>query len=607
MKRNIIKLFLLLLLFSCNKNLDKYPLDRPSNETFYSTEAEIVAAVNACYNYIAWRGEWPDVPSSFKEEMFTDVLSNRNSASSYTPFKLGTLSANSALPAVLWSHFYAGVNRTNSLIENMYKAEGSAAPAVFKRVKSEARVIRAIDYMELIEKFGDVPLVTKFLTVEESLNVIRNKKADILQFIYKEIDESVADLPAKYTAAKDKGRVTKGTALAMKARIALYNNDWAVAKAAAKACMDLNVYKLYPNYRNLFTYIAQNNDEIILDFQFMPVLREHAWHFFNAPRNSNGQSQSFPTEDMVASFECTDGKIISQSPLYDPTNPFVNRDPRLSGAVMLPRVWDGTTIKTSGTVFNGFEFMSSKEVLKAAGNGAVLASSLSEREKTVTKIGTTTPVANQEVTNAFSSRTGYVNLKYMDSTFINIPSNEYQNIIMCRYPEVLLTYAEASIELGQVDQTVLDAVNMARARAYGNTNSSGATNLNATNYPKVTTMDPSELRTIVRRERKVELCFEGLRMEDLKRWNLLSKALSGRVVYGRSDNFTKLSPIDKPVIDADGLITFPYATQKYGLNNEQTKLRFYETYGSIPATFKLLPIPLGEMQLNANLTQNPGY
>ena len=308
---------------------------------------------------------------------------------------------------------------------------------------------------------------------------------------------------------------------------------------------------------------------------------------------------------MIASFECTDGLTIDQSPLYDPTNPFKNRDPRLHGAVILPRVWDGTTVKTNGTVFNGLEFMSSKEKLTGA-DGKLLASSLSEKEKTVLDQKTNKTVANQEVTNAFSSFTGYCIYKYMDEANMAISQQNYNNLILCRYAEVLLIYVEASVELGQIDQSVLDALNTVRARAYGNSTAAG-TNIDATNYPKVTTMNQADLRKIVRRERKVELCFEGFRLEDLKRWNLLVKALSQRTNYGRPENYTMLKSTDIPVFDADGFVTFPYATEKYGLNNEQAKLRYFEKYGIIPETYKLLPIPLNERELNPGLTQNPGY
>jgi hypothetical protein len=194
----------------------------------------------------------------------------------------------------------------------------------------------------------------------------------------------------------------------------------------------------------------------------------------------------------------------------------------------------------------------------------------------------------------------------MDEANVATPNNCYLNIILCRYAEVLLVYAEASIESNQIDQSVLDAINMVRARAYGNTTSSG-TNINATNYPKIITTNQAELRKIVRRERKVELCFEGFRYDDLTRWGILVKALNQRKTYGRAENYTSLSASNVPIIDEDGLVTFPYAEDLYGLTNEVRKLRFYEQFGTISEKFNLLPIPLGEIQLNPSLTQNPGY
>lgn len=606
MKKAIIYIiFVCSALVSCEDYLDKYPLDRPSNETFYTSQDEILLAVNACYNYIAARAEWPWIPTSMMTDALTDIQATRSTSTSLIHIKNGVLSSSSAYPKLMWDHYYAGINRTNSLLDNMYKAKDKSDTALFKRIKAEGKVIRAICYIELIQKFGDVPFIKSFIDIDEALKLTRTPKSEILAFIYSELDEAAKDLPTKYTKTEDKGRITKGAALAMKARVALYNNDWAVARSASKAVMDLGVYKMYPSYRDLFTYKAEYCDEIILDVEYHQLSRHHNFHFFNAPRNSNGQSQNFPTEDLVASFECTDGKTIDNSPLYDPTNPFKNRDPRLYGAIILPRVWDGTTIKTNGTVFNGLEYMSSKEKLYGA-DGKILPASLSEKEKTVLDTKTNKNITNQEVTNAYSSFTGYCIYKYMDEANMAISQQNFNNLILCRYAEVLLIYAEASVESGQIDQSVLDALNTVRARAYGNSSSSG-TNINATNYPKITTTDAAELRKIVRRERKVELCFEGFRFDDLKRWGLLQKALNQRVNYGRPENFTKLSPTDIPVFDSDGFVTFPYATETYGLNNEQVKLRYFEKYGIIPENYVLLPIPLNERELNPGLSQNNGY
>jgi hypothetical protein len=598
--------FLVLFLFtSCEDYLNKSPLDKPSDATFYSNQQELLMAVNGCYNYITSRIEW-NIPTQFTNEAVTDIFGTRSSGSYFNVIKTGALSSSDALPSLIWSYSYTGINRTNALLDNMNKAEAITDPVLFKRIKSEARVIRAICYIELIQKFGDVPLIEKLIDIIEASKITRTNKSDVLQFIYKELDEAAVDLPLKYDNNTDKGRITKGVAFAMKARVALYNKDWLTAKNAAKACMDLNNYKLYPSYRDLFKYKGEYNSEIILDCQYMQKEREYALQQSVGTRNSKGTIQQFPTEDMIASFECTDGKPIDESQLYDPTNPFANRDPRLFGAVIIPRVWDGNTVKTNGTVFYGFEFMSSKESLYGADGKTILPTCLYQKERTVLDQKSGKIVENQDVTNPYASRTGYVSYKYMDEANVATPNNNYLNFILCRYAEVLLIYAEASIEIGQIDQSVLDAVNMVRARAYGNTTST-STDISATNYPKIMTTDQAELRKIVRRERKVELCFEGFRYEDLKRWGILVKALNKRKTYGRPENYSMLSLTNIPVIDEDGLVTFSYAEDRYGLTNEVRKLRFYEEFGIITEKFNLYPIPIGEIQLNSNLTQNTGY
>jgi hypothetical protein len=566
-------------------------------------------AINGTYRYIHSAIEWPELSTAMSSDAVTDILGTRYSASNFYPFKRGELTSSSALVSTLWRNNYQGINRANSLLENMYKGQEKTSPELYSRIEAEARTLRALCYIELIKNFGDVPLIIKPLTMDELLTVTRTPVQEVLQFIYSELDASGPNLPLKYDNTEDKGRLTRGAALALKARIALFYKDYPVAKTAAKACIDLGVYKLYPNYRDLFTIKGEYSNEIIIDYQFAQTLRENQFFRYAGTRNSNGQSQIFPTEDMVASFECSDGLPIDESPLYDPTNPFVNRDPRLAASVLLPRVWDGETVKTYGTKFYGFEFKTSKERIYKSDGKTLEPSCLAEMEKTVVDEKTGKTVANQEVTNAFSSYTGYVIYKYYEEQYGLTPNNCYTNFIMCRFAEVLLTYAEASIELGQIDQTVLDAINMVRARAYGNTSSSGVTDINAANYPKVTVTDQTSLRKLIRRERKVELCFEGFRLDDLRRWGLLEKALSGYKLYGRPENFTKMRSTDKPEIDDDCLMKFPYAEDKYGGVNgtDVRKLRYREDYGIINSKHYLFPIPLTELELNPGLKQNTGY
>jgi len=595
---------------SCEDYLDKQPLDSPSDEGFYSNPDEILMAVNSCYNFVTYLNiegnSWPDLPDVLIRDHITDISASRMVLILWQDFLKGQLTSSSALSYSVYKWNYTGIARVNALLEGMVNAESVTNVELYKRIMSEARVIRAICYFNLINDFGDVPFYKDHIDVDQAFAIERTPKQQILEFIYNELDESANDLPLSYTGS-DRGRITRGAAYAIKARAALYSKDYGIAKDAAKAVMDLNVYNLYPNYRNLFTYAGEYSREIILDYQYLVGGRNHGYHGTNAPRNARGQSQSFPTEDLIASFECTDGLPIDESPLYNPNNPFANRDPRLFGAIILPRVWNGNAVETYGTVFNGIEYMSSKEVLTSADGKTVLPESLSLLEKSVLDTKTNTIITNQEVTNAYSSFTGYCIYKYIEEANISTSGARDNNIILYRFAEILLIYAEALVELGEINQSVLDALNMIRARAYGNTNQSGVTNIDATNYPKISTLSQAELRKIIRRERKVELCFEGFRLDDLRRWGLLTKALNLRVNNGRPTNYSKLATTDIPQIDDDGLVTFPYADETYGLNNEARKLRFWERFGEIPEHYSLLPIPLNEIQLNPSLGQNVGY
>ena len=93
------------------------------------------------------------------------------------------------------------------------------------------------------------------------------------------------------------------------------------------------------------------------------------------------------------------------------------------------------------------------------------------------------------------------------------------DFILIRYAEVLLNYAEAKIEQGQIDNSVLTAINRVRARAYGVDVS------NTSAYPAITSTDQAELRKVIRRERKVEFANEGMRLFDIRRWKIAEKVM----------------------------------------------------------------------------------
>jgi hypothetical protein len=195
--------------------------------------------------------------------------------------------------------------------------------------------------------------------------------------------------------------------------------------------------------------------------------------------------------------------------------------------------------------------------------------------------------------------------KGIDQSYVDLKTDADR--LLMRYADVLLMYAEAKIELNQLDASVLDAMNLVKARAYG-----GGT------YPKLTTLNQAQLRKEVRYERRVEFPREGLRWFDLVRWRLAEKAMSGNI-YGMLDvvaNANTAVPPTGPIMDIlvkPGL-WFWGMTPTIGDDGLPNLDNLYNAgYSRVLATMKfdkkayLLPIPNAERDIMPQLTQNPGY
>ncbi|MEQ8880600.1 MAG: RagB/SusD family nutrient uptake outer membrane protein [Cyclobacteriaceae bacterium] len=546
---------LFLIGFSC-EDLDRFPTDQPTSATFYSTEPELILAVNACYRDITREDSRYILESLY--DMTTDIAFNRGGYSGYQAVARGEGNSFTGAFSEVWDRQYRGINKCNTLLDNMSKAQEVTDPDVFARINAEARFLRAWYYHRLVELYGDVPLITTVLPVGEEF-VSKDPKTEIVDFILDELLEVADDLPVSYAGA-NVGRATFGAAHSLRARIALYNERWQDAIESAELVINGGAYSLFPNYRNLFTYAGENSSEVIFDYQFLDGFSMHGTPRNNQSRMGGGFSQQVPTQVLVDSYECIDGLPIDESPLYDPADPFSNRDPRLDASIVLPATeWAGYIFET-------------------------------HRDSTTTlNLNTNTIVQNQDVTNPFASFTGYVWKKYLDDIDLTNLERSSINWILIRYAEVLLTYAEAKIEANQIDQSVLDALNEVRARAYGV--SIGDTGL----YPAVTTTDQNELRTYVRRERKVELAYEGFRLFDIRRWRIAEDVMNGPL-YGRPARDYSVMGI--PVIDENASPDL----SAYG-----SVLRVVEQREFDPARDYLWALPQNDLNVNDNLTQNPEY
>ena len=591
MKKIINKYFAiisLLSLFSACNEMELARLDAPNSVSWYSNADEVRYSLNALYSSSYFRTD---------NDFYTDDYHYRNNLDSYLS---GTINSEWSGAKSIWTSCYQGISRVNTIIINIEEKGSFLTENQRNQYLGEAYVIKASIYGYLITHFGAVPYFDDFTGLDDAFNVPRTDVNTIKETVYQLFDSGAELLPTSYSGEQ---YITKGVAYAYKARIALWLGDYAEAAAAAKDCMDLEVYSLHPTYESLFHADTRVSPEIIFSFTRSAELglyygisgnkiADIRWFI---PRNARGWGAYHPSWDLLASYTCKDGLPIDESPLFDPHNPFMDRDPRAL-ATIIPfgkLTADDERTPDSGFDFYGYTFNPYPITY------------------VVHSIEPGTEVINKDTkaTQTWAPFNGLSINKGIDETWVDDRIADPNKIAM-RYAEVLLTYAEAKIEMNQIDETVLDAINAVRSRAYADSDF---------DYPEVTTTNQSELRKILRMERRSEFALEGLRLMDILRWGIAEKTLVGNTYGLLNCNPVKIyeTPngdlIDKvvepghwfwgltPEIDEDGIPDFSAL-----LNADMCQVLFVKNWDS--SKQMLFPIPEVEMRQNKGIgSNNPGY
>ncbi|NBT15033.1 MAG: RagB/SusD family nutrient uptake outer membrane protein [Chitinophagia bacterium] len=592
--KKIIYSFLLVSLLGiagCSKFLDRKPLDASSSTNFLANQEEMELSLNGVYGAAFWA--FPNnTPLLFAVEASTDLAIKRggNAEDAVAMGDGGPFLVNNALVNTCWSQGFRLIQRANQHLDGMANGKNNVPASTYGRIRAEALVLRSWAYFHLMYMFGDVPWYNKTPAVSEVLGASRTPVATIVAELYKDLDEaSAAFATANTQPVIAQGRVNRGVALGLKAKLALLIKDYKTAAAATKAVMDLGQYGLNPSYPNLFLLAGQTanvNREIMFNQAYpTDLLDPQNWApVISVPRQvTNSQSSHFPTQALVDRYEASDGKRIDQSTVYNRLNPRVNRDNRLRWTIYMP----GDTM-----VYNTLKTPSLPYV--------------QPKEKTIFNIHSNIRRRFNWNTNAYDNVTGnndwigaqaagiqwqvsatgniggvgYVWRKYIDSTqYIWEIKTGY---ILMRYADVLLMYAEAKTELNEIDASVLAAINQVRTRA---------------GQPAITTTNQAELRQIIRRERVVEFAGEGHRLFDLRRWDIYGAANSGPVVgYA-------LDPAVAPANPVFGANEVPDYTTSI---NQRIRFR-NQVRSNANTKYKLWPIPQFEIDANKNITQNPGW
>ena len=526
------------LLTNC-ESLDRNPLDSLSKDTFWETENDVNLALTGVYNVVGGTGQgsydlWSQVGHLYLFECTTDNGFEKDNQVS--DINSGSLTSTYGVVRSLWANTYKHISRCNYFLNNIDDVVMN--PDKQAEVKAEVQVMRAFDYFYLYFLWGDVPFTTSLLSIEEANNISRTSKKEISDFVIKELQEAINYLPVTRPDSEH-GRITKGGALGVLGRVLMAENLWAQAKEVYKQIIDLDVYTIDPRFKDLFEEKGNSSKEYVLvsvrkenDYG-TPILRGchgfdwGGWHWFS------------PFNELVEEFECVDGKPINESPLYDPDNPYENRDPRLY-----------ETIGISGlTVFKNKLYIAHPD------------SSAVKYQDQVTR----------------RPWSGYLLHKFSDAEYNGHIAEYGGDFAIIRYAEVLLSYLESSIENNDpISQNLLDeTINKVRGRA-------------DVQMPRVTETNYEKLVEILRRERRVELAWEGLRLYDLYRWRIAHEKLNQR--------FTGMKVVS--ALEANDYTTVNVDDKGYYLTQEK-KFREDVDY--------LWPIPQSEMDVNPNLTQNPGY
>lgn len=481
-----------------------------------------------------------------------------------------------------WREGYKLIRKANVLIARIDDVP-STDPAINARMKAEARFLRAFVHFQTATFFGGIPIIDRELSIDDELQVSRNTFDEVIDFVVSEMDALIAE-SALPPATDKSGRATIGAAMALKAKALLFHasplfnpgnnvSRWELAANAAQDVIDLGVYQLYNDFANVIRH--EGNIEIIWDRRYLAPNNVKTSSFklemTQTGVGGGGWGGLHPTEDLVSSFETTDGRAITDPlSIYDPNNPYENRDSRLDA-----------TINHNGSIYKGRRVQIFDDG-DAAFEGPTITSSPEDGLQAIRPPGTDWPTCGYGLGRKIQNEA--LNTSTLLSQGDGGPD------VYIRYADILLMFAEARNEATGPIQAVHDAINSVRNRA-------GQPDLPAG-------LSQDEMRKRIVNERRVELAFEEHRLFDLNRW------LLAEVYLSQPTRGLRAVPKDIPATIAwlrnPGSGQSPYP--------DEGGAGFTYTEFLVPGRDRiwddkryLLPIPQAEIDKNPNLTQNPGW
>ena len=577
---------------SCNDEfLERFPETDISKENFFNSQQDLETYIYSLYDFPSFN-------------IYVDDHSTDNAATTgSTEIKnmmIGTPTASTITSGWDWGQ----LRKVNFFLENFSKA--NVDEATLNHYEGLARFFRAKFYVSKVKRYSDVPWYDKTLTTDDpDMSKSRDSRAVVVDHIF----EDYAFAREHVMEDSRPGAVGKWVVLAHMARHALHegtfrkyhdelglegtaNTYLQLARDVAKQIMDEGGFALYStgnpasDYGRLFnSQDISGNPEVILGRFFENDVLNSGWWAYLF-----GNYEVNPSKDLLQAYLMTDGTPYTSQPGYE-TNlfveEFVDRDPRLYQTYAYP----------------GWELINTSTYAQGAG------------------------IYVQQLTKNFS---GYHQIKaFVNDTDASVQSSTDFPIV--RYAEMLLIYAEARAELGELTQADLDqSINLIRARAGMPALSLDppADPVLAARYPNVSGPQANVLLEI-RRERRVELALEGFRFDDLMRWK------AGKLIENEPEGlyFPGLGKYDltgdgvEDVFLIDNSQSIPAEEDKeenslgkkliyYRVGPQGSDASFYLSNGTsgtlvtdpdrgtfVEAKYYYRPVPQPQVVLNPNLTQ----
>ena len=538
-----LTLSIILFNFSCKKSLDSslnvIPGNSLTNASVWTSSSTADVFLNAIYGYLPDGNNEYDPFDNWSDNSICGfawpVSRTEAQQAIYTPSTLNF----DQLPYT-WGTLYSNIRACNVFITNVTSSDLDTG---YKRVRvAEARFLRAFFYQELWMAYGGVPVITNPLDIStqgDSIFRARNTSDETFQFIDSELGAIAGDLPV---TATESGRATMGAALTLKGWVELFDKKFSESAATNMQVMNMGVYSLFPDFGQVFQPGNNVNNEGIFYREYIPNVLGGRCDSYDGTTFTKGGSETSwggvnPTQELVDDYDMDNGKSISDPTSgYNPQKPYDNREPRFYESI----VYDGS-YWYNDTIYTRQGIGSPNEIDLSDHNDA--------------------------------TQTGYYQRKGLNDK-ITLGADNWnngtsaQNYYYFRYAEVLLNYAEAQNEAVGPDATVYSAINMVRERA------------KLPDLPQG--LSQSDMRSDIRRERRVELAFEGKRYWDLIRWGIAGTNLNQQL-HGIS------------IKGSNGVLNYAPVTVSGG-NRKFDATKNY-----------LFPIPQSAMDQNKNLTQNPGY